>query len=312
MQIVDLCQILRDEAFLRTIGEQVGQVVAVDFSEAYRAKLFGPRVRLLVRDLSTLPQTVIVPRLDGEGVVEYNLELCGFPNQCGRCRAHDHQVRHCPRKDNKSKHNATAHSHPQPHWRRLPLGTTTPQPASPQPYRNPTEMAPQATEKEPQLESNAQLNNTTATATEIEPAEGRSSPQNNTLEPRQKTAIPQDVPMPTEPLLDPNIDEPTSPSTTEHTLLPNNENFPQLQTPTQATPIKTPPHRRTPETIPTTNTFVWRMKHNVGETSIDKGKQKAKTTESAPLTRQGYRSGQLAEDFWLALGMPNIPQTSKK
>ena len=67
MQIVDLCQVLREEAFLHTIGEQIGQVISIDNSEAYRAKLFGPRIRLLVRDLSALPQTVVIPRLDGEG-----------------------------------------------------------------------------------------------------------------------------------------------------------------------------------------------------------------------------------------------------
>ena len=42
MQIADLCHVLREESFLRIIGEQVGQVIAVDNSEAYRAKLFGP------------------------------------------------------------------------------------------------------------------------------------------------------------------------------------------------------------------------------------------------------------------------------
>ena len=57
MQIVDLYQILRDEALLRTVGEHIRQVIAVDTSEVYRAKLFGPRVRLLVKDLDALPHT---------------------------------------------------------------------------------------------------------------------------------------------------------------------------------------------------------------------------------------------------------------
>ena len=99
VQIVDLCQILREDTFLRTVGEQIGQVIAVDNSEAYRAKLFGPRIRVLVRDLKTLPQSVILPRLDGEGVVKYKLEYSGLPSQCGRCRSTDHLVRFCPKKD---------------------------------------------------------------------------------------------------------------------------------------------------------------------------------------------------------------------
>lgn len=41
----------------------------------------------------------MLPRLDGEGSLEYALEFNGLPNQCGRCRSHEHQVRHCPKND---------------------------------------------------------------------------------------------------------------------------------------------------------------------------------------------------------------------
>ena len=98
VQIVDLCQVLREENFLRIVGEQIGQVISIDNSEGYRSKLFGPRIRLLVKELNQLPQTVVLPRLDREGTVEYNLEYSGLPHQCGRCRAHDHMVRNCPKK----------------------------------------------------------------------------------------------------------------------------------------------------------------------------------------------------------------------
>lgn len=69
VQIVNLCQVLREDTFLRTIGEQIGQVIHIDNSDAYKAKLFGPRIRLLAKDLNNLPQTVVIPRLDGEGMV---------------------------------------------------------------------------------------------------------------------------------------------------------------------------------------------------------------------------------------------------
>lgn len=98
VQIVDLCHVLREESFLKLIGEQIGQVISIDNSEAYRAKLFGPRIRLLVQDIHQLPQKVVIPRLDGEGTVEYTLEFSGLPKQCGRCRAYDHLVRNCPKK----------------------------------------------------------------------------------------------------------------------------------------------------------------------------------------------------------------------
>jgi hypothetical protein len=99
VQVVNLCQILREESFLRTIGEQLGQVIDIDNSDTYKAKLYGPRMRILVQDINNLPQLIVLPRLDGEGVVEYALEYSGLPHQCGRCRSRDHQVRNCPRKD---------------------------------------------------------------------------------------------------------------------------------------------------------------------------------------------------------------------
>ena len=107
VQIVNLCQVLREDTFLRTIGEQIGQVIHIDNSDAYKAKLFGPRIRLLTKDLNNLPQTVVIPRLDGEGMVEYELEFSGLPHQCGRCRSRDHQVRHCPK-------NQEVHVEPRP------------------------------------------------------------------------------------------------------------------------------------------------------------------------------------------------------
>ena len=75
LQIANLSQVLREEATLRAIGEHIGQVVAIDNSEAYQAKLFGPRIRILVRDLDNLPRTAVLPRLDGTGVVEYKNTL---------------------------------------------------------------------------------------------------------------------------------------------------------------------------------------------------------------------------------------------
>lgn len=56
VQVIDFCQVLREENFLHTIGKQIGQVISIDRSDAYRAKLFGPMIRLLVKDLHTLPQ----------------------------------------------------------------------------------------------------------------------------------------------------------------------------------------------------------------------------------------------------------------
>ena len=99
VQVADLCQVLRQEHILHIIGAQIGQVVAIDTSETYRTKLFGPRIRVLVRDINKLPHIVVLPRIDRKGTMDYLLEYSGLPNQCGRCRSRDHQVRHCPKKE---------------------------------------------------------------------------------------------------------------------------------------------------------------------------------------------------------------------
>jgi hypothetical protein len=92
MQIVNLCQVLRNDAILYAIGNQFGQVISIDSSEAYRAKLFGPRIRLLVQDIDNLPHTIAIPRLDNEGTIDYPLEFSGLPSQCGRCRSREHLI----------------------------------------------------------------------------------------------------------------------------------------------------------------------------------------------------------------------------
>ena len=266
LQVVDLSQILRNDIFLRTIGAHIGQVIAIDDSEAYRAKLFGPRIRILVNDINNLPQTVVLPRIDGEGEVEYHLEYSGLPNQCGRCRALDHQVRHCPRREPKfprrdlqvrSKHNT-------------PLKATPP--ARPQPE--------------------------SAVRQEV-PTDNRNGATPHKLDFRSDT--PRSTPI-TEPEIDPGIPP---------ELQPNETNFPHLS-PGAASGSSPPQSQSQPPGTP--HTFIWRKKPLTEEQTSEKEKGKLKTpgTESVPLTRQGYRSGRLAEDFWSVLNIQNTPTSAKK
>ena len=256
VQIVDLCQILREETFFRTIGEQIGQVITIDSSEAYRAKLFGPRIRLLVRDLNNLPQVAVLPLLDGEGTIEYKLEYSGLPNQCGRCRSRDHLVRNCPKRDSKMKRR------------------THPRPARTQPQHVPTERRHTA----PATPTKEQVPTETLTV---------ELPMQHTPPPAQQDAEPADK-------MEPAVEL-------------NEINFPQLQSPTPRTPHTAKPPAQEPE-------FIWRAKITEGQPPGEKGKGKSKTLsfEFTPLTRQGYRSGRLADDFWMALDTPDTPQTCHK
>jgi hypothetical protein len=103
----------------------------------------------------------------------------------------------------------------------------------------------------------------------------------------------------------------SSPTSPDHNpapeLQPNDINFPQLSSPGKdATNI-------TPQQQPgTPQAFIWRRKTDNMPTDKEKGKQKTPSVESAPLTRQGYRSGRLADDFWEVLKIPGTPNTQKR
>ena len=303
MQVVNLCQVLREETFLHTLGEQIGQVLSIDNSEAYRAKLFGPRIRLLVRDLDNLPHTIILPRLDGEGTVEYAVEFSGLPNQCGRCRSRDHQVRYCPRKEVTSRcklaqrfHNRIQEPTHQPPTTLEPTPTI-------QHTTDPTQ-SPPGTSDTPnahQVQENKEGEDPPALAP---------IPQNLSHTPQEETPIP-------------DIHE-TSAEMTDLTtgLQPDELNFPKLPSPSRKAESWVTPKEKQQESpkTPTPTHFVWRSKppteEPIQEQTQDgdkgKGKQASRNTDSAPMTRQGYRSGRLADDFWTALNTPHTPTSQRK
>ena len=283
LQISDLSQILRGEKFLREVGEHIGQVIAIDNSEAYRTKLFGPRIRLLVHDLDKLPRTVAIPRLDGEGVVVHNLEFSGLPNQCGRCRSREHVVRHCPKRETK-------------HQR------------SDAPDRSKPPAPPAVT---PTMVNQTSLVDQTPTETREEQGRAeQTSVAGQEDTPRAPPDTPDDIATPETRQTTPQC--PQTPLATQRKdkgkevvpeLLPNDTNFPQLSSPGNSSA----PTTQQPETP---SGFVWRRKLDQLPDK-DKCKQ-TPNTESAPITRQGYRSGRLADDFWEVLEVPDTPLTPKK
>lgn len=56
------------------------------------------------------------------------------------------------------------------------------------------------------------------------------------------------------------------------------------------------------------------MKPTSEDRSAEKGKEKMKPlgTESTPITRQGYRSGRLADDFWAVMAIPDTLLSPRK
>jgi hypothetical protein len=119
------------------------------------------------------------------------------------------------------------------------------------------------------------------------------------------------------------------------TFLPDDFHFPRLQTPRRYSPGHSTgrkeghnspaPRLHTPHPLEQTPTpaFVWGPKPvqeeelRTEEAQTGKGKVKLKPSASkvldlGPITRQGYRTGRLAEDFWTALGLPNLPASTRK
>ena len=293
VQIVDLCQVLREEtSFLQEIGEQLGQVISIDNSEAYKSKLYGPRIRILVKDLKALPKTVVIPRLDGEGTMEYAFEFSGLPNQCGRCRSREHQVRHCPKKElhhKKTELNrgdkTTQRQEQQAHTRTEDVILNTQQlPAAIHPPRDLEEMI---VSTPPDL------------LIPIAPLE---------TEPRQSSV----------------------PVVAADYSVTDDIHFPKLSTPSKTAKEAAAPspagsakeaafHSPTGSAEPLEQPhLIWRSKPATQEEQLlkkenEKGKSsQVKIPESTPITRQGYRTGRLAEDFWLALKTPNTPISTRK
>ena len=99
-------------------------------------------------------------------------------------------------------------------------------------------------------------------------------------------------------------------------LTPDDINFPKLHTPTSGTRTLPAQHNTEPDSKSKDSQFVWKPQHVANLISKSHtahgGKGKDKLLESTPLTRQGYRSGRLAEDFWTAIGVPNTPATNSK
>jgi hypothetical protein len=295
MQVANLCQVLRNEAFLRNIGEQIGQVISIDNSEAYRAKLFGPRVRLLVKDLDNLPHTVVIPRLDGKGSKEYALEFSGLPNQCGRCRSREHQVRFCPRKEFTGRQQRVTGRRIE--QTRPPMHTTPNCTSNPPPTRTSDLEQPGTAEESQAKETSPQPEQPETSKAGEESYSPKAEDRGDTC-----TADPRHKPITAQPT---EQDEAAEAST----LHPDEVNFPKLPSPKRKAD-----QRETPEPTPTTpppTQFVWcntPATHKEGE----KGKQVTKAPDSAPITRQGYRSGRLTEDFWVALQTPNTPTSQRK
>ena len=298
LQVVGLCQIMREEPFLRTIGDHIGQVIAIDNSELYRAKLFGPRIRLLVKDLNDLPQTIIVPRLDREGEVEYTLEYSGLPSQCGRCRSRDHPVRYCPKKEVKL-YSKTSNRNTQPAPKSKPIAPDKPI-AIVKPIEEPL----------PSIDAGAESQES-PTAPEIEQPKASDDPPQLTTD---TTDLGPDTHSPLEESeVTPEATTDGMPQATDidppPELQPNEENFPRLSSPGPS--HKSPPPSPCTQQPSTPQAFIWRQKPTTPASVANKGKEKAQV-ESTPITRQGYRSGRLADDFWSVLNIPGTPSSQKK
>jgi len=233
------------------------------------------------------------------------------PKQCGRCRSFDHQVRYCPKRDPYSKQRDLSQKQqeegsqaaaviPEPvntveedfsqdrnHIRVVQAAQTDkqtpPSTVSPLPGDTPVRQEP----------SRMEINNIPTPNIETQAPQHPNSPAHCT--PREKGSPPPTVEHKQDLSANPNLQA-------------DDINFPKLSTPARTLTQETIPPISTP-----TSHFIWRARTSAEQTpttKTDRGKNKV--SESAPITRQGYRTGRLAEDFWSALGMPHTPQSNPK
>lgn len=122
----------------------------------------------------------------------------------------------------------------------------------------------------------------------------------------------------------PTLEKEVVEANTPVALQPDNENFPKLPSSLRKTDSTEPQQDQQQQvnTTPVAAQFVWTKKPKATESPSQmqhkeggdkgKGKQVSKHTDSAPITRQGYRSSRLADDFWVALNPPLTPTSQKK
>ncbi|KAG0558201.1 hypothetical protein KC19_10G011600, partial [Ceratodon purpureus] len=94
-QIKGLPRFLRTEDFLREVISQFATVVYVEDSDSYRARTLGLRVRIIPTNVSELPDTLHIPKIDGDGGVYHDIVYTGSPDECERCHKKDHTVKYC-------------------------------------------------------------------------------------------------------------------------------------------------------------------------------------------------------------------------
>lgn len=67
----------------------------MDLSDSWVGKTAGPRIRIIVSDIHSLPSTVLIPGRVPGSTVEHKMTYSGLPNRCVRCKNFGHNVKQC-------------------------------------------------------------------------------------------------------------------------------------------------------------------------------------------------------------------------
>ena len=245
-----------------------------------------------------------------------------MPNQCGRCRGHDHLVRNCPKKYPPVRKKEAP---PKPKIAEdMSELHQTPEPAATQE----PEETPAAKEDQDQDQEHDQLPHSSSSQEEsVNAAVAVSSKQDNPTTqdvvkqvPGSRSEIGEACQCPASPSKEvlhtpaKSAKHGESVRTAElklGTLQPDDFNFPKLQTPSSAK-WRTPRTQTADSPRSQATPFVWSSQQVVTPHKTEGHKGKGRILDSTPLTRQGYRTGRLAEDFWSSISMPNTPTANSK
>ena len=83
---------LRTVTGLTMLSQRLGTILTVETSDSFKEKTVGPRVRVLLKDVASLPQTCWLPRSLPRVSLEHKIIYLGRSNQCLCCKRYGHKL----------------------------------------------------------------------------------------------------------------------------------------------------------------------------------------------------------------------------
>lgn len=95
----------RNEECLTIMGSKYDKVLFYDDQGSYSGRTTGPRIKVLVKASTVIPERIKVQGTDGDPDLQHKILVIGCPNQCASCHTTGHNSRTCPLNPHNRNHN---------------------------------------------------------------------------------------------------------------------------------------------------------------------------------------------------------------